>query len=173
MAYIAARAIANAGYFDGYNPGDLQQTTSYPKKTVWGVPVHGDTSNIGTQIVLFGLSSIAGAAAFNPQSFYSGAEPHTGLTLSVNHIHYFSFINLIAFIIALQLSMCFGIAMWSNRVLVQDNTYIGMSLLFRPIADALYGVTKDRDNKAFRDKERGIMVRYEMGVDRRWGFTMT
>ncbi|KAA8576175.1 hypothetical protein EYC84_006330 [Monilinia fructicola] len=81
MAYIAARAIANAGYFDGYNPGDLQQTTSYPKKTVWGVPVHGDTSNIGTQIVLFGLSSIAGAAAFNPQSFFSGAEPHTGLTL--------------------------------------------------------------------------------------------
>ncbi|RAL63296.1 hypothetical protein DID88_004372 [Monilinia fructigena] len=156
MAYIAARAIANTGYYIGYSPYNYQQTSSYPQKTVWGIPVNGNTSGIGTQIVAFGLSSISGAAAFNPLTFYSGTEAHTGLTLSVNHTYLFS---LIVFLIpAVQFFMCFGIAVWANRVVVQDDTYIGMSLLLRPIADALYEVSEGRDNKALRDEKRRIMV---------------
>ncbi|ESZ89893.1 hypothetical protein SBOR_9718 [Sclerotinia borealis F-4128] len=152
MSYTAASAIANTGY-SNY---EYQETTSYPQKTIWGTPMRGNVSSMGNQIAAFGLSSISGAAAFNPSTFYAGDEPHTGFALAINHSYFFLLIVLL--IPMVQFVMCFGIAVWANRVLVQDNAYIGMSLLLRPIADALYGVSGGTDNKAFRDEKRRVMV---------------
>lgn len=167
MAHIAANAIANTGYY--YE--DYQDASNYPQKSIWGLPANGNESFVGSQIVAFGLTSISGAAAFNPTTSYYGLEPHTGFALSINHTYFFL---LIVFLIPIvQLIMCFGIAVWANRVVVQDNAYIGMSLLLKPIADALYGVSGGKDNKAFRDEKRRINVRYEKGVDGRWGFAMS
>ncbi|APA07111.1 hypothetical protein sscle_02g018810 [Sclerotinia sclerotiorum 1980 UF-70] len=168
MAYIAASAIANTGYS---SMDDYQQTFSYPQKTMWGLPIHGNVSRMGIQIAAFGLSSISVTAAFNPSKYYDGLEPHTGFALGINHTYFFL---LIVFLIPLvQFVMCFIVAVWSNRVVVQDNAYIGMSLLLRPIADALYGVSEGKNNKAFREAKRNVMVRYERGVDGRWGFAMS
>ena len=69
--------------------------------------------------------------------------------------------------------MCFVVAVWSNSVQVGDDAYIGMSLLLRPIADALLGVGGGVDNRAFREAKKRVLVRYERGVDGRWGFAMS
>lgn len=167
MAYIAEAAIAKIGYMDG---STYQQTSLYHQKTIWGLPMDGDASAMGRQIAAYGIFSISGAATFNPATWYLGSEPHTGFSLSINHT--FSFLLIVFLIPLVQFAMCFIVAVWANRVVVQENAYLGMSLLLRPIADALYGVSQGKDNKAFRDEKRRVMVRYEKGVDG-WGFVMS
>ncbi|KAK8911568.1 hypothetical protein QC760_000584 [Botrytis cinerea] len=168
MAWMSAGAIANTGYTYDVN---YQQTSSYPQKTIWGSPLHGNASQIGAQISAFGLSALSVAAAFNPSTTYFGQEPHTGFALGINHTYFFL---LIVFLIPLvQFVMCFVVAVWSNSVQVGDDAYIGMSLLLRPIADALFGVSGGVDNRAFREAKKRVLVRYERGVDGRWGFAMS
>ncbi|TGO13716.1 hypothetical protein BTUL_0064g00160 [Botrytis tulipae] len=168
MSWVSAAAIANTGYTYG---ASSQQTSSYPQKTIWGTPMHGNASRIGTQITAFGLTSLSLAAAFNPSTSHPGLEPHTGFALSINHSFFFL---LIVFLIPLvQFVMCFVVAVWSNSVQVGDDAYIGMSLLLRPIADALFGVSGGVDNRAFREAKKRVLVRYERGVDGRWGFAMS
>ncbi|KAF7929403.1 uncharacterized protein EAE98_005321 [Botrytis deweyae] len=168
MSWVSAAAIANTGYTYDTN---YQQTSSYPQKTIWGTPMHGNSSLIGSQITAFGLTSLSLAAAFNPSSSYQGLEPHTGFALGINHTYFFL---LIVFLIPLvQFVMCFVVAVWSNSVQVGDDAYIGMSLLLRPIADALFGVSGGVDNRAFREAKKRVLVRYERGVDGRWGFAMS
>ncbi|KAI9641166.1 hypothetical protein NHQ30_010596 [Ciborinia camelliae] len=157
MAAIAAAAIATQGYLTYDN--SRQEASFYPQKSLWGTPMHGNAVSIGIQIASFGLSSISGAAEFNPVSSYFGSEPHTGFALQVNHTYFFL---LIVFLIPLvQFLMCFGIAVWANRVVVQENAYLGMSMLLRPIADAV------------REGKDDVYVSYEKGEGGRWGFAMT
>ncbi|KAM3084006.1 hypothetical protein ACMFMG_001887 [Clarireedia jacksonii] len=166
-ARMAAGAIAQMGY-----SWDLQQTTYYPNQTQLGSPLHGNAPNMGRRIAAYGLSAISGAATFNPTITYSGAEPHTGFILSVNHRYLFIMSVFLPPIV--QLVMCFIIAFWANRVYIHDNAYLSMSLLLRPIADELYSISKNNENSAFRSAKKRLMVKYEMvGPDGRWGFKMT
>ncbi|PQE10446.1 hypothetical protein CJF30_00010435 [Rutstroemia sp. NJR-2017a BBW] len=163
MARTAVGAIAQMGF-----SWDLQQTTYYPNKTQLGAPLHGNATNMGRKIAAYGLSTISGAATFNPTITYSGMEPHTGFKLTIGHRYLFV---LSLFLIPIvQCTMCFIIAFWANRVYIHDDAYLSMSLLLRPIADDLYSVSKNHENSAFRSAKKRMMVRYDLGQDGRWGF---
>ncbi|TGO33286.1 hypothetical protein BHYA_0254g00010 [Botrytis hyacinthi] len=148
---IAAGAIANTGY--------LQETSSYSQKTIWGTRMNGNASGIGIRISSFGLTSLSVAAAFGPSKSYSGDEPHTGFTLLVKHMEIF--LVIVFLIPLLQLIMCLVVAVWSNSVQVGDDAYIGMSLLLRPITDALLGVSRGLDNGEFKEAKKRIMRAWE------------
>ncbi|TGO85221.1 hypothetical protein BPOR_0419g00120 [Botrytis porri] len=128
MSRISASAIANNGY--------LNETLSYSQKTVWGRRMEGNASGIGIQICAFGLTSLTVATAFGPSKSYFGDEPHTGFALGVNHAY--TFLLIVLLIPLVQFVVCIVVAVWSNSVQVGDNAYIGMSLLLKPIADALF-----------------------------------
>ncbi|KAF5878056.1 uncharacterized protein Bfra_000223 [Botrytis fragariae] len=153
MSWFSAGAIANTGY--------LNDTLSYPQTTTWGRPMNGNETEIGIQITAFALTSLSLAAAYGPSTSYLGSEPHSGFALEINHTHFFLLIVVLAPLV--QFVMCFMVAVWSNYVQVGDDAYIGMGLLLRPIADALFRVSEGVDNRAFAEAKEKILVRYERG----------
>ncbi|KAF7959070.1 hypothetical protein EAE96_002587 [Botrytis aclada] len=159
---IAASAIANTGY---------KETITYPRNTTWGRAMNGNESEMGIQIAAFGLTSLSIAATVAPKATYPGREPHAGFALDPKHAG--TFLLIISLIPLVQFIMCFVVAVWSNSVQVGDNAYIGMSLLLKPIADELFAVSGGVDNRALKEAKKRIMVRYERGVDGKWGFAMS
>jgi len=65
------------------------------------------------------------------------------------------------------------VAIFANRVKVGPDNHLGMSLLLRPIADALEGVSSGKENSAFRDAKKRTNVKYEKAVHGRWIFKMS
>ncbi len=166
MALMATSSIAQSGYTDS-NGISVQ---IYPLDTPFGIPVYGDEYAQGGAIAQHGLAAIAGATLYNPFTSYYGMAPSQGQVLTMGHPKYFYLI--IGLICGIHLVFCVIVAVLSNRVMVGPDGHLSMSLLLRPIADALDGVSGGRENKAFRDAKRQTQVRYEKARNGRWILNM-
>lgn len=167
MASIASTSIANIGYSD--HPG--QEAQIYPHGSAWGAPNEGSADAMGLTVACYALGSIAGAAFFNPSTSYEGMVPSSGQHLVIGHgILFYSVIGVIC---GCHLLFVVITAILSNRVKVGPDTHLNMSLLLRPIADALHGIGAGRKNTALRDAKRSTNVRYEKTPNGRWVFSMT
>lgn len=163
MAFIAASSIAQQGYSDSQG----QQAQMYPFDSIWGQPAYGDTQVAGMTIATFAMGSIAGAFMFNPDSvFYSAPVPGQGQSLDIGHP--FSFYLIIGLLCAGQLLFAIIVAFFANRVMVGPDSYLDMSLLLRPIADKLHGVSGGEHDRAFIMAKKDTMVQYEKSSSGRW-----
>lgn len=166
MAQIATASIAQVGYTDYTH----QASQIYPKDSPWGIANNGSTDSMGWTIALFALATIAGASINNPMISYEGQAPSQGQALEVGHQYFFYLI--IGLICACHLLFCIVVAILANRVMVGPDGHLSMSLLLKPIADALEGVSAGVENKAFRDAKRNTTVRYEKSRNGRWVLQM-
>ncbi|KAK0102798.1 hypothetical protein ONS95_006395 [Cadophora gregata] len=155
MAQIATASIAQVGYTDYL--GVASQI--YPRDSPWGSTANGSTDEIGLAISVFALGTIAGATMYNPYTSYIGSAPSQGVYLHVGHPYFFYLI--IGLICGCHLIFIVVVAVLTNRVMVGPDGHLSMSLLLRPIADALNGVSGGKENKAFRDAKRNTTVLYE------------
>lgn len=167
MAWYATSAIAQIGYTDI----DYQENQIYPNKSTWGRPALGDADEMGFRMASFGLGSIAGASLFNPVKLHEGTAPAQAFILNLNH-HIFFYL-IIGSILGCQLLFCVVVAVLANRVKVGPEGHLSMSLLLRPIADALEGVSDGRENKAYEKAKRDYTVRYEKSRNGRWVLSMS
>ncbi|RDL40900.1 uncharacterized protein BP5553_00879 [Venustampulla echinocandica] len=167
MASIATTSIAEIGYTD--HPG--QEAQIYPHGSVWGAPLKGSVDEMGLTIACYALGSIAGAAFFNPSTSYVGMAPSAGQCLVIGHpIPFYTVVGLIC---GCHLLFVVITAVLSNRVKVGPDTHLNMSLLLRPIADALHGVGSGRKNTALKDAKKSTYARYEKTPNGRWVLSMT
>ncbi|RFU26411.1 hypothetical protein B7463_g9937, partial [Scytalidium lignicola] len=166
MAAIATASIAQIGYHDGRG----QEAQIYPGDSLWGLPCQGDQNLLGNTIAAFGLGSIAGAAMLNPSFTHTGQQPSQGSFLDFNHAFWFYLV--LGLIAGCHLFFCIIVAIMANQVQVGPDGHLDMSMLLRPIADQLYGVSNGIDNKAFRRAKKETKARYEKGRsdNERWGF---
>ena len=118
------------------------------------------------------MGTIAGATMYNPYTSYVGSAPKQGVYLHVGHPYFFYLI--IGLICGCHLIFIVVVAVLTNRVMVGPDGHLSMSLLLRPIADALNGVSGGKENKAFRDAKRNTTVLYEKPVrgGGRWQLNM-
>ena len=123
-------------------------------------------------IAIFAMGTIAGATMYNPYTSYVGSAPKQGVYLHVGHPYFFYLI--IGLICGCHLIFIVVVAVLTNRVMVGPDGHLSMSLLLRPIADALNGVSGGKENKAFRDAKRNTTVLYEKPVrgGGRWQLNM-
>lgn len=166
MAKIATASIAQIGYTDA----DGQAAQIYPRDSPWGLLNNGSTDEMGWTMGLFALATIAGASIFNPLTEYDGQAPSGGVYLHLGHPNFFYLI--IGLICGCHLLFCLVVAILANRVMVGPDGHLSMSLLLKPIADALEGVSGGKENKAFRDAKRNTTVKYEKGRHGRWILNM-
>ncbi|KAH8816546.1 hypothetical protein F5884DRAFT_226998 [Xylogone sp. PMI_703] len=166
MAAIATASIAQLGYQDEQG----QQAQIYPGDSLWGYPCKGDKNLLGNTIAAFGLGSISGAAMLNPSFTHPGQEPIQGSFLDFNHPFWFYLV--LGLIAGSHLVFCVIVAILANQVQVGPDGHLDMSMLLRPIADKLYGVSNGIDNKAFRRAKKETKARYEKGRsdNERWTF---
>ena len=168
MARIATASIAQVGYTDYL--GVAAQI--YPRDSPWGSTANGSTEEIGMAIAVFAMGTIVGATMYNPYMSYVGSAPKQGVYLHVGHPYFFYLI--IGLICGCHLIFIVVVAVLTNRVMVGPDGHLSMSLLLRPIADALNGVSGGKENKAFRDAKRNTTVLYEKPVQGggRWQLNM-
>ncbi len=166
MAQIATASIAQIGYTDSNG----QASQIYPKDSPWGIPNNGSADDMGWTIALWAIATIAGATLNNPITSYQGQAPNAGQALQVGHHYYFYFI--IGLIAGCHLLFCIVVAILANRVMVGPDGHLSMSLLLKPVADALEGVSAGIENKAYRDAKRNTTVRYEKARNGRWILNM-
>jgi hypothetical protein len=100
-----------------------------------------------------------------------GNAPQQAFQLSLNHSFYFYLI--IGMILGCQLLFCIAVAVLANKVKVGPEGHLSMSLLMRPIADALEGVSGGRENKAYENAKKTYHVRYEKSRNGRWVLAMS
>ncbi|KAH7327516.1 hypothetical protein BKA65DRAFT_68441 [Rhexocercosporidium sp. MPI-PUGE-AT-0058] len=167
MARVATASIAQVGYTDYL--GVASQI--YPRDSPWGTTANGSTDVIGMAMSIFAMGTIAGATMYNPYTEYTGDAPKQGVYLHVGHPYFFYLI--ISLICGCHLLFIVVVAVLTNRVMVGPDGHLSMSLLLRPIADALNGVSGGKENKAFRDAKRNTTVVYEKGRSgSRWQLNM-
>lgn len=167
MAFKAGSAIAQIGYTDEYG----QEVQIYPQGSQWGIPLHGNSSAMGMTMATFALGSIGGAAMYNPMKTARGIVPSQGFHLVIGHQYFFY--TIIGLIMGFHLLFCAIVAVLANRVMVGPDGHLSMSLLLRPVADALEGVSGGRKNVAYKDATRNTFVRYEKARNGRWVLSMT
>ena len=167
MAHIATSSIAQAGFTDSTG----QPSQVYPHDSDWGLPSGGDASSMGSSIATFAMGTIVGAANYNPLTSYPGMAPSQGVYLHVNH-HYFFYL-IIVLIAGCHMIFLVVVAILANRVMVGPDGHVSMSLLLRPIADALEGVSGGKENRAFRDAKRQTQVIYQKTRNGRWRLVMS
>jgi hypothetical protein len=166
MAFYATSSIAQIGYIDTWG----QQFQIYPNKSTWGLPAGGNADVVGLRMASFALGSIAGATLFNPVKYHDGTAPAQAFSLSLNHpIFFYLIIGLIA---GCQLLFVVIVAVMANSVKVGPDGHLSMSLLLRPIADSLEGVSGGRENKAYENATKLYKVRYEKSRNGRWVLSM-
>jgi hypothetical protein len=164
----AAASIAQIGYT---NEG-MQQVQIYPGQSSWGVNLEGDADKMGQRIATFALGSIAGAAMFGPKVVVEGDNaPHQAFKLNLNHPAFFYLI--MGLICGCHLLFVVVVGVLANRVKVGPEGHLSMSLLLRPIADALEGVSGGRENKAYQNAKKSYSVRYEKSRNGRWVLAMS
>lgn len=162
MAKIAAASIAQIGYryYLEYDPYiDYQAVQIYPRNSPWGANHNGNASEMGHMMALFALGTIAGASLNAPLKSYKGMAPSGGVYLNIGHPKFFYLI--IGLIIICHLVFMIVVAVLSNTVMVGPDGHLSMSLLLKPIADKLEGVSGGEENKAFRDAKRTTNVVYD------------
>ncbi len=155
MAQIATASIAQIGYTDYL--GVASQI--YPQDSPWGMVANGSADAIGNAMATFAIGTIAGATQYNPYTSYTGIAPSQGVYLFLGHPYFFYLI--ISLICGVHALFIVVVAVLTNRVMVGPDGHLSMSLLLRPIADALNGVSGGKENKAFRDAKRNTTVVYE------------
>jgi len=107
----------------------------------------------------------------NPTETHDGNAPHQVFQLTLNHPFFFYLI--IGLICVCQLLFCVVVSVLANRVKVGPEGHLSMSLLMRPIADALEGVSGGRENKAYENAKKQYNVRYEKAPNGRWVLAMS
>jgi len=166
MAYTATSAIAQNGITDPTG----QSTQLYPQDSEWGIPLNGSAEDMGMSMATFGLGSLAGAVLFNPTTSFTGSAPNQGVVLPVNHPKFFYLI--IGLILGFHLLFLVIVSVLANRVMVGPDGHLSMSMMLRPIADALEGVSGGKENAAFRNAKRNTMVKYEKTRSGKWHLNM-
>lgn len=166
MAYYATSAIAQIGYIDAWG----QEYQIYPNKSTWGRPAGGNGDAMGLRMASFALGSIAGATLFNPVKYHYGTAPTQAFSLNLNHPYFFYVI--IGLIAGCQLLFVVVVAVWANTVKVGPDGHLAMSLLLRPIADSLEGVSGGLENKAYKRAKEEYSVKYEQSRTGRWVLSM-
>lgn len=154
MALIATASIASIGWVV-----DGQASQIYPRDSAWGQRNYGNASAIGRAMSLYALGTIAGASINNPLTSYYGSAPSSGVQLTVGHPKFFYII--IGLIVGCHLLFMIIVAVLANTVAVGPDGHLSMSLLLKPIADALNGVSGGEENTAFRNAKRKTNVQYE------------
>jgi len=166
MAYFATNSIAQIGYIDQWG----QEYQIYPNKSTWGLPASGNGDLMGERIASFALGAIAGASIFNPVLQHDAIAPVQAFKLSLGHPYFFYLI--IGLICGCQLLFIVIVAMVANTVKVGPEGHLSMSLLLRPIADSLEGVSGGRENKAYENAKKLYTARYEKSRNGRWVLSM-
>ena len=167
MAQIATSAIAQTGFFDV----DGKTGQAYPPESVWGLQPAGDADFLGSNMAIFSMGAIAGAAENNKYTSYQGNAPSPGVILQVGHQKLFY--TILGAITATHLVFLWLVAYLANRVMVGPEGALSLALLLRPIADALDGVSNGEKNQAFKDAMKNTMVRYEKGRNGKWKLNMS
>ena len=167
MAYFATSSIAQTGYVDF----EYQEFQIYPNKSNWGAPASGDGAAMGWRMTSFALGAIAGAAIFNPTKNVTDIAPIQAFQLTLNHPGPFYLI--IGLICGCQLFFIIVVAVLSNRVKVGPDSHLSMSLMLRPIAESLEGVSGGRENKAYKNAKKSYHARYEKSRTGRWVLSMS
>ncbi|POS84522.1 hypothetical protein EPUL_005035 [Erysiphe pulchra] len=162
IAQIATATIAQIGYTD--SRGYASQV--YPRESLWSQVAKGDADSIGMVISLCALSSIAGAAQFNPfTSYTSPRAPSPGFLLTLNHQT--TFFTILILINASHLLFVILVVISSRRVKTGPYEFTGMSLLLRPITDMLAIPFAKKKMQEYNDIIMHTFVRYEKDVNDR------
>jgi hypothetical protein len=161
MASIAASAIALQGYVldvPDDPDGPKQEVQIYPSDTYWGMPLGGDLNGMGSNIALFSIGAILGAAFNNPSTFYNGMQPQEGQHLIFNHPTYFYLI--IALICGGQLVLLFTVSVLADRVVVLPESYIAAAALLRPVAQRMEADAGPYAKKRWKKFGKKIQAQY-------------
>ncbi|TVY47492.1 hypothetical protein LOCC1_G002250 [Lachnellula occidentalis] len=167
MAFLAASSIAQIGYTDETG----QEVQIYPNGSHWGLPLHGNATDMGMTMSTFAIGAIGGASMYNPTKITQGIVPSQGSKLDVGHQYFFY--TIIGLIMGCHLLFCTIVAVLANRVMVGPDGHLSMGLLLRPIADSLNGVSGGRKNNAYKDATKRTSAKYEKARDGRWILNMT
>lgn len=134
---MASAGIALQGYgLTSSTPG-VKQSQVYPSQSPYGAPQEGDPDGMGSLIAAFaiGVVSVAALRPNNHTFLVPGQEPKLGNQLVVQE---WRFIWLIMGVILGAQGIGFVLtAFWANRVLVKDESPLGIARLLRPIVDEL------------------------------------
>lgn len=127
---------------------------------------------MGLRVATFALGSLVGASMFGPKIVVVGdLAPRQAFVLNLNHA--ISFYLIIGLICSFQLLFVIIAGILANRVKVGPEGHLSMSLLLRPIADSLEGVSGGRENKAYENAKKAYHVRYEESKTGRWVLAMS
>ncbi|KHJ30712.1 hypothetical protein EV44_g6291 [Erysiphe necator] len=165
LAQIATATIAQVGYTD--SRGYASQI--YPRESLWGQELKGDADSVGMAIGIYALSSIAGAAQFNPfTSYYTPNAPSPGYLLIFKHKKIFYAILIIVNIFHLSLVLIV------NTARSGPNEITGTCILLRPITDQFTTTQRQKDMKRYDEIMRQTYVRYEKDSDAKdlWKFNI-
>lgn len=156
LAQIATATIAQIGYTD--SRGYASQV--YPRESLWSQVAKGDADSVGMVISICALSSIAGAAQFNPfRVYFTPKAPSPGFVLILNHATTF-FVTL--FLINLcHLFFVVLVAISSRKIKIGPSEFTGMSLLMRPITNLLEIPFAKQKQDEYNNIIAHTYVRYE------------
>jgi len=166
MAQIAVNSIAETILADVGN----RSYQIYPLESSFGVPVSGSAAGQGGGICVHALGAIVGAAWYNRPRIVHGRAPGSGQILKSNH--YRSFERVLAALAGFHLLLAVICSILSNRVELGPDGHVGMSMLLKPVAETLQGVSGGEKNQAYKLAKRHTQVRYEPGPDGKWGLNM-
>jgi hypothetical protein len=102
-----------------------------------------------SSIALYAMSSLAGAAMYNPTTSYIGTHPVFGIYLRVGHPLYFYMILVI--ICGFHLAFIVVVAVLTKKVNVGPENHLTMGLLLKPVTDTLEGHQNLGNGKEMRD----------------------
>ncbi|KHJ36403.1 hypothetical protein EV44_g5686 [Erysiphe necator] len=156
MAQVATASIAQIGYTD--SQGFASQV--YPRQSLWGQALKGDSQSMGMMIGIHALASIAGAAQFNPfKSYTTPHAPAPGFRLKLKHKG--TFISILTLINLIQLGFVIIAIVLSKKGKANAWGYIDIIMLFKPITDTLPEICLNEDSKESRKLKSQLYARYE------------
>ncbi|RKF59588.1 hypothetical protein OnM2_059078 [Erysiphe neolycopersici] len=169
LAQIATASIAQIGYTD--SRGYASQV--YPRESLWSQVAKGNADSVGMVISLCALSSIAGAAQFNPfTSYITPNAPSPGFLLILNHRT--AFFTILILINICHLLFVILVVVTSRWIKAGPNEFTGISLLMKPITDLLVKPYSNEKWKEYNDVVMNTFVRYEKDNNDgdRWKFSI-
>ena len=129
LAQIAAGAIGLDGFDQDLQP--RTQATRFHDGSTWAganQTVQATTDDIGSLIAQYAAGALALAAYNNPVVGVAGQQPHAGVVLDVQWNYA---IAVLAGLAGGQALLCILSTLWSNNVVIKDDSYLAISRLLR------------------------------------------
>jgi hypothetical protein len=131
QARIAAGAIGWTGFF---YTNDTREYQMYSTDSPWSLPFTPDSDGMASLISKFAVGVFASMDDHGPRMNITGSQPSTALILTVEWKYAAALLGIIPF---LQFCALLIVVAFANKVIIKDDTHLGMARLLRPVVGRL------------------------------------